>query len=77
MPDEPNEVESLKHENAELRERLAKAQSETALYRKAAYEMLDKLMPSPTDEEIAEQLSAPRGRSVWEILEECDRMPQG
>ena len=79
MANEPNDVESLKQENAELRERLAKSQFETEMYRKAAYEMLEKFDPVPplTDEEIAEAISAPRGEPLVEIIEEYERELRG
>ncbi len=71
----PDDVEALKKENATLREKLAKATSQAAEYRKAAYEMLDDVFPCtfPTEEEIQEILHGPRGRSPFEMIEEYER----
>ena len=77
MADEPKNIESLKQENAELRARLAKAETEADLYRKTAYAMLEESEAPLTDEEIHELMTAPRGQSLVEILDEYERMPQG
>ena len=73
--EEPKDLDSLKDENAALKERLAKAQFESEMYRRAAYEMLQRVAPIPelSDEEIAESIAAPRGQPLVEILEEYER----
>ena len=65
MTNEPirsdDDMEPLKHENAVLREQLAKATSDAAEYRKAAYEMLEEVFPCtlPNEEEIQQILHGP------------------
>jgi hypothetical protein len=82
MSNEPlkrDENESLKQENAELREKLARASLEAEMYRLTAKAWLVDTMPCEplTDAEVNEMFHGPYGRPPLEMLEEFERtLPQ-
>lgn len=72
MADE-RELESLRQENAELRERLARAESDAERYHASANDMLEVIFPyvRPTDAELEELLKPdPSGATPASILDE-------
>ena len=73
------EIASLKKENAELREKLARAKFEADMYRGEVYRRFNELNPyvPPTAEEIHEMLHGPRGQSPMEVLEEFEKKYPG
>ncbi|HSQ57308.1 MAG TPA: hypothetical protein VLM40_16420 [Gemmata sp.] len=69
----------LKSEVERLRTQLAKVTTEAEMYRRAAYSMLEQLVPyvPPTEEEFHNMMRGPRGRSILEIVNELEREGAG
>ena len=78
MPNPLDELESLRLENAELRDRLDRSRLEADLYRRAAYEMLHQRENEnpPSEEEILELVNSPRGESLHDILAQFESSPK-
>jgi hypothetical protein len=74
MADE-REIEALRQENAELREKLAKATSQAERYRASTNELLDVLFPyTPlTKAEIEEMFKPEEGESLREVIDRFER----
>ena len=75
MTSQQSDIDALRTENANLHARLAKAEFEAAMFRSAAYEMLDKLDPEqpPTETEILAIVNGPLDTNLLEIIEEHER----
>jgi hypothetical protein len=74
MADE-RELEALRQENAELREKLARATSEAERYRASTNDLLDIVFPYKplTEDEIAEMLKPEEGETLQEIIDRFER----
>ena len=70
-----SDLDALRTENASLQIRLARAEFEAAMFRNAAYEMLDKLDPEqpPTEAEILAIVNGPLDSNLLEVIEEHER----
>ena len=75
MTSQQSDVDALRTENANLHTRLAKAEFEAAMFRNAAYEMLDRLDPEqpPTEAEVLAIVNGPLDNNLLEIIEEQER----
>jgi len=74
MADE-RELEALRQENAELREKLARAISEAERYRASTNELLDIVFPYKplTEDELRVLLQPDEGESLREIIDRFER----
>lgn len=84
MPDErpvpdPADAARLQSELERVKAELERAKAEAAGYRRAAYQLLDRLEPytPPTEAELQELLHGPRGASFADVLDEYDRRHGG
>jgi len=70
-----SDVETLRRENAELREKLAKATAEAERYRASTNELLDTIFPYEplTQEELDEMFKPEEGETFDEILAKYSR----
>jgi len=69
------ELDALRQENAELREKLARATSEAERYRVSTNELLDTLFPykPPTEEDLRVLLQPDDGESLRELVDCFER----
>ena len=74
-PNEASELERLKQENAQLREKLAHVTTEAEMYRLTIKEWANNDLDfEPMSEaEIHEMQTGPRGRPPLEVIEEFER----
>ena len=65
------ELEALRQENAELREKLARASSEAERYRASTNELLDSIFPykRPTEAELEEMFKPEEGETLRELVD--------
>jgi hypothetical protein len=74
-PPAPDELEALKRENAELRERLERSRE---LHRLNNEWLMTQYPNEPmTEEEIHEMLHAPRAEGLLQVIEEYERSLRG
>lgn len=75
----PESIDTLREEVERLRTQLAKTTAEATEYRRAAYAMLNQLVPyiPPTAEELHDLMHGPRGQPLLEIIEEYERRAGG
>ena len=71
IPPIPDDLDELRRENAELRQKLERSQELNRLNAQSA--LADHAYEPITEDEIQEMRRGPRGRSPWEMIEEFER----
>ncbi len=73
---QPGDYDSLRHENSDLREQLARTAMEAELFRTAMYKTLAVDEIPPTEAEIRELMASPQEEKLLEVIEEYERRLQ-